>query len=985
MSKYLDLTGLSYYNEKVLEAIESKKGVYIFDWDYTSNHNNIDINKHTADTLYQAVEEGKLIVVRYQHQTIPCCGAIVADNSDSPSKVKVIGSISKVIDNSTIHGGYFEITIDGDNKLTSTYNEITYDIGGNGTYILNCPTVFTNATSQITDEEIDNLAEAIQKGKIILIAKSNNFNTASNKGLLLPSDINFDLRAGMVEITCREEFDQTSAIVHKFCTISIDINIKTITTSSYQKSINILNIDNSFSDGSITNVGSSKVDLSLSRNKGDNKNISLPMATTTTAGLMTAADKKKLDSIDNELFVVVEQLPDVANANKNKIYIVPSEEGLYNSWFVKDGVWTQLNSFNQDIDLSEYEKNIAVIVITYNKVYNPLETSIDEFNCNKTYQELLDIIDKKIIVKLYTKQGNYLGSTIDAIISPKSDDSGDYVELSFRYHGSSELRYTKNYFEVSTYKARANGTTEATSVCDDLVDASRVIDVNNLVESEEANERNAFIFKTIVEGNYDYILYENIYGNVEGPHGNYLACYGSHLGAGDDKISSKSLNINLYDDGRCSISRTFEDYDVNAVKDFPDILNLIIPNTTLEKEFIKMIYRAYVDFRDNNRVYRVKKDAVYGNIIDMQYSGPSTEEAVYGGVFYITYICGDYLYKIDIQSQGNVTMHQKYLIINSVLDISSIRSMPHPDTANLGIYNTIKNSNLETAVWCKYYGKINSRGTDVFFTGNSIEKHYDGNLKVDIVNIVLEANGTTTITYDTKIIKQSVTIELNDGDAITEEHKQLFNNAKNIDLNITINNESGFKIHSYSTYADTGFSLIVSKIEHNESLIFFKSRSCIYSPGTSIENYVYNFVSNDYNMALPTGTLTGGKYLNDLGHFEDPLNTISLTRVVGSISVSDEIINKISEIARTSDKYMVYYGGPYSGFGWGTKITQTTDAAEDTHYILRVYDTDIETRTKPIILEIDVNATAKTVKYTEIPIISGNDAITNAEIDDLFT
>lgn len=761
MSKFLDLNALTYYDVKIKEHIENNKGVYIFDWDYTSNHNNIDINKYTADTLHQAVEEGKLIVVRYQQETIPCYGVIdIIDDNNKFIKVEVIGSISEVIDNSTIHGGYFKVTIDGDNKLTSVYNELSYDTADNGTYILNCPTVFTNATSQITDEEINNLTEAIQKGKIILIAKSNDFNTAYEKGLLLPSNINFDLRAGVVDITCSEEFDQTSAIVHKFCIISIDINIKTITTSLYQKSINLSDINKSFVDGSITNVGSSKVDLSLSRNKGANKNISLPMATATTAGLMTAADKKKLDSVDNELFVVVEQLPDVANANKNKIYIVPDEEGIYNSWFVKDGVWTQLNSFNQDIDLSEYEKNIPIIVITYNKVYNPLETSTNEFNCNKTYQELLDIIDKKILVKLYTKRGNYLGSTIDAIISPKSDDSGDYVELSFRYHGSSELRYTKNYFEVSTYKARANGTTEATSVCDDLIDASRVIDVNNLVESKEANERNAFIFKTIVEGNYDYILYGSIYGNVEGPHGNFLACYGSNFTAHDDIIQETGLNITLYDDGRCSISKIFGDYDVNTVKNFPDILNLIIPNTTLEEEFIKMIYRVYVDFRDNNRVYRVKKDGVYGNIIDIQYSGPSSEEAVINGIYKITYICGDYLYKIDIQSQGNVTMHQKYLIINSVLNISSIVSISHPDEGNREMYNAIKNANLDTAVYNEFYGKITWRGTDVMFTGNSIEKHYDGNLKVDIVDIVLEANGTTTITYDTKIV-------ITEGNAIT--------------------------------------------------------------------------------------------------------------------------------------------------------------------------------------------------------------------------
>lgn len=712
------------------------------------------------------------------------------------------------------------------------------------------------------------------------------------------------------------------------------------------------------------------------------------MATTTSAGLMTAEDKKKLDSVDNELFVVVEQLPDVANANKNNIYIVPGEEGVYNSWFIKDDVWTQLNSFNQEIDLSEYEKNIPVIQITYNKVYNPLETSIDEFNCNKTYQELLDIIGKKILVKLYTKQGNYLGSTIDAIISPKSDDSGDYVELSFRYHGSSELRYTKNYFEVSTYKARPSGTTEARSVCDDLVDASRVIDVNNLVESEEANERNAFIFKTIVEGNYDYILYGSIYGNVEGPHGNFLACYGSNLTAQKDIIEKETINISLYDDGRCSISKTFETLNVNTVKDFPDILNLIIPHSVLEEEFVKMIYRAYVDFRDNNRVYRVKKDNIYGNIIDIQYSGPGNEEVATHGIYKITYICGDYLYKIEIQSFGQVTKHQKCLIINSVLDISSIADIPVPNEANREIYDTIINIGSVTAVYNEYYGKITQIGTNIEFIGNSIASHNGNKLNVKTIHILLEYNGTATFNYDSKIIKRNYTIEINNGDPIANEHIGLYSTAirTEIDLDVTINNESGFKLYSYSMYGVNGLTLAFGKIKHSTNSIIFYTRTCNINPGTSSENYVYSFTSNDYSMALPTGTLEGKNYLNDLGNFEDPFNTISLTRGVGVYPIYEDTLYKIKDIwRRSSRKYIVEYNGQYSGFGWGTKIEQTTDAAEDTHYILRVHDVDVETRTKPIILEIDVNATAKTVSYTEIPIITGNDAITNAEIDDLFT
>ena len=325
MNKFLDLNALTYYDVKIKEHIENKKGVYIFDWDYTSNHNNININKYTADTLYQAVEEGKLIVVRYQHETIPCYGAIVADNSNNSSKVKVIGSISKVIDNSTIHGGYFEITIDGNNKLTSVYNELSYDTTDKGVYVLNFPNAFTQGITQITPAEIKDLKEAIEKNKIILLSVYS-FDSDYIQQLILPTLCSIDNTYTMLHLVYSRESNDNNSITHILGNADIDLRRGEIITAVDQVEVTLSDINRSFVDGSITNIGSSKVDLSLSRNKGANKNISLPMATTTTAGLMTAEDKKKLDSVDNELFIVVEQLPDVANANKNKIYIVPGEE-----------------------------------------------------------------------------------------------------------------------------------------------------------------------------------------------------------------------------------------------------------------------------------------------------------------------------------------------------------------------------------------------------------------------------------------------------------------------------------------------------------------------------------------------------------------------------------------------------------------------------------------------------------------------------------
>lgn len=82
-------------------------------------------------------------------------------------------------------------------------------------------------------------------------------------------------------------------------------------------------------------------------------------ATTTTDGLMSAADKKKLDSIDaTDLFIIPADgvLPTTGVANK--IYLIPAEStgdsNIYTEYVYKDGVWEILGEYKTNVDLSDY-------------------------------------------------------------------------------------------------------------------------------------------------------------------------------------------------------------------------------------------------------------------------------------------------------------------------------------------------------------------------------------------------------------------------------------------------------------------------------------------------------------------------------------------------------------------------------------------------------------------------------------------------------
>lgn len=65
---------------------------------------------------------------------------------------------------------------------------------------------------------------------------------------------------------------------------------------------------------------------------------------------------------DTSVFVFVEQLPEVTEAQLNKIYVVPGQKteigNVYVEWYVKvtgeERAWEKLGEFKEDIDLTNY-------------------------------------------------------------------------------------------------------------------------------------------------------------------------------------------------------------------------------------------------------------------------------------------------------------------------------------------------------------------------------------------------------------------------------------------------------------------------------------------------------------------------------------------------------------------------------------------------------------------------------------------------------
>lgn len=112
-------------------------------------------------------------------------------------------------------------------------------------------------------------------------------------------------------------------------------------------------------------------------------------------------------NIDADLYVIVTELPDVSEANTNKIYLVevPDSNGgfRYNQYRVRNGQWVVIGNTQANVDLSAYLKS-ATAALLYQPIGDYL-TSVDLTG----YAKLSDIEDLHIneYIKLEYLQQNY--------------------------------------------------------------------------------------------------------------------------------------------------------------------------------------------------------------------------------------------------------------------------------------------------------------------------------------------------------------------------------------------------------------------------------------------------------------------------------------------------------------------------------------------------------------------------------------------------
>jgi hypothetical protein len=83
----------------------------------------------------------------------------------------------------------------------------------------------------------------------------------------------------------------------------------------------------------------------------------------TASGFQTAAQiealiEAALATLDTEIFIVVDALPDPENANANKIYIVAGDG---TEWFLKDGAWEQVGEAALSLEGYFNEQNLLPI------------------------------------------------------------------------------------------------------------------------------------------------------------------------------------------------------------------------------------------------------------------------------------------------------------------------------------------------------------------------------------------------------------------------------------------------------------------------------------------------------------------------------------------------------------------------------------------------------------------------------------------------
>jgi hypothetical protein len=72
-----------------------------------------------------------------------------------------------------------------------------------------------------------------------------------------------------------------------------------------------------------------------------------------------------LSTLDTEIFVVVDVLPDPAEANQNKIYLTPATDpasgNALEEWVVANGTWEKFGSVGLSLDGYFNEQNLVPI------------------------------------------------------------------------------------------------------------------------------------------------------------------------------------------------------------------------------------------------------------------------------------------------------------------------------------------------------------------------------------------------------------------------------------------------------------------------------------------------------------------------------------------------------------------------------------------------------------------------------------------------
>lgn len=109
--------------------------------------------------------------------------------------------------------------------------------------------------------------------------------------------------------------------------------------------------------------------------------LDIPGATSTKAGVMSAADKAKLDAIspDTALYEIVTELP-IENISTNKIYLVKkSEEGndKYTEYIYANDAWEKIGVHEGNVDLSGYVPKVEGKGLSTNDYTNEDKAIID--------------------------------------------------------------------------------------------------------------------------------------------------------------------------------------------------------------------------------------------------------------------------------------------------------------------------------------------------------------------------------------------------------------------------------------------------------------------------------------------------------------------------------------------------------------------------------------------------------------------------------